>query len=417
MLSLVQDAASRKAATERFISQFARWYSPAMVVLALGVALVPPIFIPGQVFGDWLYRALVLLVISCPCALLVSIPLGYFGGIGGASRRGILVKGANFLDVLANVRTVVFDKTGTITEGKFSVTEINPEENLTAGELLSLAAAAEVHSSHPLAEAIRQANRASGGGSPEQEIEIVEEYQELAGIGIKALVGGKPVLVGNDDILHREGIPHSTCDVPGTVVHVAREGIYLGHLVVEDGLKPGVEKAVIELRRLGISRLVMLSGDQEDVAARVAAEAGLDGFRAGLLPEEKVSALEEIIAAAEGGKVAFVGDGINDAPALARADVGMAMGTFGTDAARETADVVLMRDSISQVAEAVSVGRRTRRIVWQNIIIALGAKLVFILLGIAGSASMWEAVFADVGITVLAVLNASRVMMVRSEDG
>jgi Cd2+/Zn2+-exporting ATPase len=387
------------------------------VGLALVVALLPPLVIPGEIFSEWIYRALVLLVISCPCALLVSIPLGYFGGIGGASRRGILVKGANFLDVLANVRTVVFDKTGTITEGKFKVTLISPEKGFSQTELISLAAAAEVHSSHPVAEAIRLAEREHNVTPKGVPPDIVEDYQELAGFGVKAIVGGQTVLVGNDAILHKEGIPHTNCDVPGTVIHVSREGVYLGYLVVEDQIKLGVTAAVSNLRRLGIDRLVMLSGDQEDVAARVASKAGLDDFRAGLLPEEKVSSLEEIITTVEGGTVAFVGDGINDAPALARADVGIAMGALGTDAARETADVVLMRDSISQVVEAIQVGRRTRRIVWQNIIIALGTKLVFILLGIAGSATMWEAVFADVGITVLAVLNASRVMIVRSRDG
>ncbi|MBN2046048.1 MAG: cadmium-translocating P-type ATPase [Anaerolineales bacterium] len=414
MLALVQNAASRKAATERFITRFARWYSPAMVILALGVALIPPLILPGQAFDQWFYRALVLLVISCPCALLVSIPLGYFGGIGGASRRGILIKGANFLDVLADLRVVVFDKTGTITQGSFRVTEVVPELGIPRGELFTIAATAELYSSHPLAEAIRKAYREEGLGDLVVRPEIVEEYQEDAGFGIKARVNGSAILLGNDAILHREGIPHTTCDVPGTVVHVSRDGSYLGYLVVEDQIKPGVSDAVAALRKLGITRLSMLSGDQEDVASRVAAAAGLDDFRAGLLPEEKVASLEEILSEEGGAKVAFVGDGINDAPALARADVGIAMGALGTDAARETADVVLMRDSIAQIAEAVTIGRRTRRIVWQNIILALGAKFIFILLGIAGSASMWEAVFADVGITVLAVVNASRVMQIRS---
>lgn len=410
MLELVQNAASRKARTERFITRFARWYTPAMVALALGVALIPPLLIPGELFRDWVYRALVLLVISCPCALLISIPLGYFGGIGGASRRGILVKGANYLDVLAKVRTVVFDKTGTITQGRFSVTQIVPGEGISQEEMLTQAALAEIHSGHPLAVAILEAHQQLAGAAQDRSAEIVEEYQEAAGFGVKAQVDGHTILVGNDAILHREGIPHTTCEVPGTVVHVARDGAYLGYLVVEDQLKPEVRQSIVDLRKLGVTRLVMLSGDQEDVAAAVAEAAGLDDFRARLLPEDKVAALEEIIASAGDGKVAFVGDGINDAPALARADVGIAMGALGTDAARETADVVLMRDSIAQVADSIRIGRRTRRIVWQNIILALGAKLVFILLGIAGEASMWEAVFADVGITVLAVLNASRVM-------
>lgn len=384
-----------------------------MVGLALAVALIPPLVIPDQSFREWFYRALVLLVISCPCALLISIPLGYFGGIGGASRRGILVKGANYLDVLANVRTVVFDKTGTITQGQFQVTEIVPEAGISQSDLLAQAAAAEIYSRHPLANAIRKAFQQATGDKIPVGAVIVEDYQEAAGFGVKAQVNGSTILVGNDAILHRDGIPHTTCDVPGTVVHVAQNGSYLGYLVVADQLKPDVTEAISALRQMGISQLMMLSGDQEDVAARVADAAGLDGFMAGLLPEQKVSALEEIIAGTDGGKVAFVGDGINDAPALARADVGIAMGALGTDAARETADVVLMRDSITQVVEAVQVSKRTRRIVRQNIVLALGTKLIFILLGVAGSASMWEAVFADVGITVLAVLNASRVMRVK----
>jgi Cd2+/Zn2+-exporting ATPase len=413
MLSLVQNAASRKAKTERFITRFARWYSPAMVGLALAVALIPPLVIPDQSFREWLYRALVLLVISCPCALLISIPLGYFGGIGGASRRGILVKGANYLDVLADIKTVVFDKTGTITQGKFQVTEIVPEPGFSQADLLAQAATAEVYSRHPLATAIRTAFQQETGEKIPTGAVIVQDYQEAAGFGVKALVNGSTYLVGNDAILHRDGIPHTTCDVPGTVVHVAQDGAYLGYLVVADQLKQDVIEAIRSLRKMGITHLMMLSGDQENVAAHVADAAGLDGFRAGLLPDEKVSALEEIISATDGGKIAFVGDGINDAPALARADVGIAMGALGTDAARETADVVLMRDSIAQLVEAVQVSKRTRRIVWQNIILALGTKLVFILLGVAGSASMWEAVFADVGITFLAVLNASRVMRVQ----
>ena len=284
MLALVQNAASRKARTERFITRFARWYSPAMVALALGVALIPPLVMPGELFRDWLYRALVLLVISCPCALLISIPLGYFGGIGGASRQGILVKGANFLDVLAKVRTVVFDKTGTITQGRFSVTQIVPQDGFQPEELLSQAALAEIHSSHPLAVAIIEAYHQSADGEDERAAEVVEEYQEAAGFGVKARVNGSTILVGNDAILHREGIPHTTCDVPGTVVHVARNGDYLGYLVVEDQLKPDVRQSIAELRKLGITRLAMLSGDQEDVAARVAEAAGLDDFRAELTP-------------------------------------------------------------------------------------------------------------------------------------
>ena len=410
MMELVQNAANRKARTEQFITRFAKVYSPIMVGLAAAVALIPPLVVPGASFQEWLYRALILLVISCPCALVISIPLGYFGGIGGASRKGILVKGANYLDVLANVRTVVFDKTGTLTHGTFKVTEIVPEEGVSELELLSLAAQAESHSTHPLAESIKQAYYDLSGQRREAEVEVLESFEELAGFGIKAKLNGYTILVGNDAILHRENVPHTTCDVPGTVVHVARDGRYQGFLLVSDQIKSEVSDAVARLHAAGVGHVTMLSGDQEDVAARVAESAGLDDYKAGLLPADKVDELEKILARSEEGTVAYVGDGINDAPALARADVGIAMGAFGTDAARETADVVLMTDSITRVADAIELGKRTRRIVWQNIGMALGIKLVFILLGVAGAATMWEAVFADVGVTVLAVLNASRAM-------
>ncbi len=410
MMELVQNAAHRKARTEQFITRFAKVYSPIMVGLAAAVAVIPPLVVPGASFQEWLYRALILLVISCPCALVISIPLGYFGGIGGASRKGILVKGANYLDVLAKVRTVIFDKTGTLTHGTFKVTQITPEEGVSELELLSLAAQAESHSSHPLAESIKQAYHALSGQPSAADVEVLESFEEVAGFGIKAKLNGYTILIGNDAILHRENVLHTTCDVPGTVVHVARNGRYQGFLVVSDQIKAEVSDAVARLHAAGVEHITMLSGDQEDVAARVAESAGLDDYKASLLPAEKVEELEKILARSEEGTVAYVGDGINDAPALARADVGIAMGAFGTDAARETADVVLMTDSISRVADAIELGKRTRRIVWQNIGMALGIKLVFILLGVAGEATMWEAVFADVGVTVLAVLNASRVM-------
>jgi Cd2+/Zn2+-exporting ATPase len=404
MLELVQNAASRKARTERFITRFARVYSPIMVVLALLVMSIPPLFVPGQDFETWLYRALVLLVVSCPCALVISIPLGYFGGIGGASRRGILVKGANFLDILADVRTVVFDKTGTLTKGVFKVTEIVPIDKYSQKELLDYAAQAEVHSKHPVAESIRQAV-GEGNNYP-----ALEEYKEIPGRGLRARSNGKEILVGNDALLHLEEIPHINCDVTGTVVHVAVDGEYAGHILVSDEIKPEAAEMVKRLHHQGVERVVMLSGDQEDVAQRVADQLGLDEYRAGLLPEEKVNALDEFLDGRREGKLAFVGDGINDAPALARADVGIAMGALGCDAAIETADVVLMADSLIKVNQALDQGRRTRAIVWQNILIALVIKLVFIVLGILGIATMWEAVFGDVGVTILAVLNSTRVL-------
>ena len=410
MLDLVQNAANRKAKTERFITKFARVYSPLMVIVALLVAFGPPLIIPGEELQTWVYRALVVLVVSCPCALVISIPLGYFGGIGGASRRGILVKGANFLDVLAEVRTVVFDKTGTLTRGEFRVTEIVPEPELSSEYLLTLAAYAESHSNHPVATSIVQAYRERIGGDLSQDRQVISEYEEVAGYGIRAGVNGDTVVVGNDAFLHRENIPHQICDIPGTVVHIAANQTYLGYIVVSDEIKAEAASAVEELHRIGVRKVVMLSGDQDNVAQYVAETVGLDGYRAGLLPGDKVEALEGFLLSSESSKVAFVGDGINDAPALARADVGMAMGALGADAAKETADVVLMTDSVSRVPEAIKIGRRTRRIVLQNIGIALGIKALFIILGVAGSASMWEAVFADVGVTVLAVLNSTRVL-------
>ena len=410
MLDLVQNAANRKAKTERFITKFARVYSPLMVIVALLVAFGPPLIIPGEELQTWVYRALVVLVVSCPCALVISIPLGYFGGIGGASRRGILVKGANFLDVLAEVRTVVFDKTGTLTRGEFRVTEIVPEPELSSEYLLTLAAYAESHSNHPVATSIVQAYRERIGGDLSQDRQVISEYEEVAGYGIRAGVNGDTVVVGNDAFLHRENIPHQICDIPGTVVHIAANQLYLGYIVVSDEIKAEAASAVEELHRIGVRKVVMLSGDQENVAQYVAETVGLDGYRAGLLPGDKVEALEGFLLSSESSKVAFVGDGINDAPALARADVGMAMGALGADAAKETADVVLMTDSVSRVPEAIKIGRRTRSIVLQNIGIALGIKALFIILGVAGSASMWEAVFADVGVTVLAVFNSTRVL-------
>lgn len=404
LLEVVQNAANRKARTERFITRFARVYSPVMVSIALLVAFVPPLVVPEATFREWIYRALVVLVVSCPCALVISIPLGYFGGIGGASRRGILVKGANFLDVLADVKTVVFDKTGTLTRGTFKVTEIATYNGWTEDELLSRAAQAEASSTHPVAHSIRQAY------GPDRSLKVPESFEEIPGMGIRARMNGSLILVGNDGLMHANGIEHLTCDVPGTVVHVAMDGDYAGYLVVSDEVKPAARDTIEQLHHLGIERTVMLSGDRKDVAAKVADQLGLDGYYAELLPEDKVEVMEAIMAEGREGRLAFVGDGINDAPALSRADVGLAMGALGSDAAIETADVVLMTDSPLKVAEAIRHARRTRRIVWQNILLALGVKALFIGLGVFGVASMWEAVFADVGVTILAVLNATRVL-------
>ena len=403
MLELVQNASARKAKTQRFITRFAKVYSPIMVGIALAVGLIPPLFF-GESLSVWIYRALVILVVSCPCALVISIPLGYFGGIGGASRRGILVKGANFLDVLADVKTVVFDKTGTLTRGVFKVTHIEPFNGWDEKELLRVTAIAESQSNHPVAISIKQAY---GETLPKNGVEYLEEF---AGFGVRARVNGIVVLVGNDTFMHKENITHETCDIQGTVAHVAVDREYAGYLIVSDELKAEAEFGIQNLHQIGVDEVIMLSGDRENVAENVANKLGLDDFYAELLPEDKVTVMEELMNTRDSGKVAFVGEGINDAPALSRADVGIAMGAFGADVAIEIADVVLMTDSPAKVSEAIQIGRRTRKIVWQNIYLALGVKTVFVILGILGVATMWEAVFGDVGVTILAVLNATRVL-------
>ncbi|MGG6241500.1 heavy metal translocating P-type ATPase [Nodosilinea sp. AN01ver1] len=405
ILDLVENASSKKADTEKFITQFARYYTPVVVFLSLAVALLPPLLIPGATRGEWVYRALVLLVISCPCGLVISIPLGYFGGVGGAARRGILVKGSTYLDTLAQVKTVVFDKTGTLTQGNFRVTDIVTHNGLSSAQLLKLAAQAEAQSNHPVAQSIRQAygERIDESG--------IQDYEEIPGHGVRAQVNGRTVLAGSDRLLHREAIPHDVCVVEGTVAHLAVDGEYSGHILIADELKADAVAAIGALHAQGIAT-AMLTGDSQSVADRIARQLGLDQYRAELLPEDKVAALEEFLHRAHqtSDKVAFVGDGINDAPVIARADVGMAMGGLGSDAAIETADVVIMTDAPSKVAEAIQIAHRTRRIVWQNIGFALGVKALFIALGAIGIATLWEAVFADVGVALLAILNAGRVL-------
>lgn len=404
ILDLVQNARSKKAKTEKFMTQFARYYTPAVVLASLAVATIPPLLIPGATVAQWGYRALVLLVISCPCGLVISIPLGYFGGVGGAAKRGILVKGSTFLDAIAQVKTVVFDKTGTLTRGVFQVTQVVPSNNFSEAQLLQLAASAELHSNHPVAQSIREAY-----GKP-IEAEVLS-YEEIAGLGIRVLLKDRLVLAGNDRLLHRENIPHDTCDLPGTVVHLAVDRLYAGYIAIADELKEDAIASISALKNLGVEQVIMLTGDNRDVAAKVAAQLGIDSFHAELLPEEKVDAIEKLLmSSSPGSKVAFVGDGINDAPALARADVGIAMGGLGSDAAIETADIAIMTDGPSKVAEAIAIGQKTRRIVWQNIAFALGVKAAFITLGIFGWATLWAAVFADVGVALLAILNASRVL-------
>ncbi|MEB3356085.1 MAG: heavy metal translocating P-type ATPase [Synechococcales bacterium] len=405
ILELVENASSKKAATEKFITRFARIYTPIVVALSLAIALLPPLLLADATQAEWAYRALVLLVISCPCGLVISIPLGYFGGIGGAARRGILVKGSVFLDALTHVKTVVFDKTGTLTQGRFQVREVIAHNGLSPRQLLELAALAESQSNHPVAQSIRQAY-----GQP-LDASLVQEAEEISGYGMRARVNGQTVLVGSDRLLHRENIPHDGCVVEGTVAHLARDGEYAGRILIGDELKADAADAIRGLHAQGIAT-AMLTGDSQSVADRIAQRLGLDHYRAEMLPEDKVDALEEILHRTHQnkGKVAFVGDGINDAPVIARADVGMAMGGLGSDAAIATADVVIMTDAPAKVVEAIAIARRTLRIVWQNIFLALAVKGVFIALGAIGVATLWEAVFADVGVALLAVFNAGRIL-------
>ena len=414
ILNLVEKAGERKAPTEQFITVFARYYTPIVVVAAVLIAVVPPLLIPGATFNTWLYRALILLVISCPCALVVSIPLGYFGGIGGASRNGILIKGANYLDALGDVHTVVFDKTGTLTKGVFRVTEVAPRNGFTQEEVLTAAAWAEVFSNHPIAHSLREAY------GREIPVDLVHDYQEIPAHGISAVVDGKHVLAGNDRLMHREEIDHEDCEVQGTIVYVAIEREYAGYIVIADEIRDDAKATVENLKALGVQKVVMLTGDDTTVAARVANQLQLDGFRAELLPEDKVTRLEELMAELPNRKqqkLVFVGDGVNDAPVITRADIGVAMGGLGSDAAIEAADVVLMEDAPSKLARAIEIARRTRRIIRQNIYMALAVKAFFLFLGTFGVATIWEAVFADVGVTLLAVFNASRTLRYGSSAG
>ncbi|KWX85541.1 cadmium transporter, partial [Paenibacillus riograndensis] len=382
-------------------------YTPVVVITALLLAVIPPLVLSGATFSDWIYRALVFLVISCPCALVVSIPLGFFGGIGAASKSGILVKGSNFLEALNDVKVVVFDKTGTLTKGEFKVTGTYPSEGFKEDDLLRTAAYAESHSSHPIAESIRAAyGKEIPGGA-------IADYNEISGHGIAVMVEGKAVLAGNARLMAREGIASRTPEQNGTVVHIAIDKQYAGYLVIADEVKEDSLQAVQALGRLGIHRTVMLTGDASPVAEAVGQQLGIEEVHAELLPQHKVEAIEKLEQEkSQREKIIFVGDGINDTPVLARADVGIAMGGLGSDAAIEAADIVIMTDEPSKIATAVSIAKRTRTIVWQNIIFALAVKALFLLLGAFGIATMWEAVFSDVGVTVLAVLNSVRALQV-----
>lgn len=403
ILDLVEHADTGRARTERFITRFARYYTPLVVAAAVLLALVPPL-LGGGTWAEWLNRALLFLVISCPCALVVSVPLTFFAGIGGASRRGILIKGSNVLEELARVRTVVFDKTGTLTQGDFSVVAVHPAQGISTERLLERAALAECDSPHPVAEALRR----KWGGLIDRS--RVKEMENLAGEGVVARIDGTTVYVGNERLMRRAGFDVEPCRRVGTIVHVAGEERYLGHVVVADRVKPQAAEAVDRLEREGIHRLAMLTGDRAEVAAEVARAVGIGEYHAGLLPADKVACMEALRGEGFDGGIAFVGDGINDAPVLRLADVGIAMGGAGSDAAIEAADVVLMDDDPTKVAVAIRSARRTLGIARQNILLAVGIKAAILLLGALGVADMWEAVFADVGVTVLAVLNALRAM-------
>ena len=411
ILELVEEAESHKAPTEKFISRFAAIYTPVVVAIAAIIAIVPPIVMPSPSFvaslSKWVYRALVLLVISCPCALVVSIPLSYFGGIGSAARKKLLIKGANHIDTLAKVDTIVFDKTGTLTEGHFSVLEVVPRNGFSKEQLLIWAAAAESKSMHPIARSICAARSIDAGAiSKEQE---AEDIQELKGFGVIARVGGHEIIVGNDRLLHKEKIAHEDCDVDGTVAYVIVDRSYAGYLIIADAIKQGAAEAIASLKQLGLRKTAMLSGDSESVAKNVAKRLGIDEFYAELLPNQKVERLEKIREDRQkNGSIVFVGDGMNDAPVLIHADLGIAMGGLGSDAAIEAADVVVMDDDIRRIPLALRIAKFTRKIVLQNIVFALSVKGAFIILGSVGVANMWEAVIADVGVSLLAVMNSLR---------
>ena len=416
ILDLVENAASKKAPTEKFITKFAKYYTPAVVFGAFALAIVPvilyhipaftPMFAHEETFSEWIYKALIFLVISCPCALVISIPLGFFGGIGAASKRGILVKGSNYLEGLNNLHTIVWDKTGTLTKGVFRVTKIVTKNNFSRDEILKFAAWAESHSNHPIAQSILEAF------SRRIDERKIESYEEISGYGIKARVEGHYVLVGNDKLLHRENIEHDTCNVEGTVVNVVIDYKYAGYIIISDEIKEDTKIAIQKLKDIGVKRQVMLTGDSQEVAKAVSQKLGLEEYFAELLPQQKVEKIEELIKKKVNNNdlIAFVGDGINDAPVLMRSDIGVAMGALGSDAAIEAADIVLMTDEPSRLHEAIKIAKRTRGIVWQNIGFALGVKGIFLTIGALGMVTMWEAVFADVGVALLAILNSTRVL-------
>ena len=404
ILQLVESASEKKTRMENFITRFARWYTPIVTVTALLLALIPPLFF-GAPAAPWIKRACIFLIVSCPCALVIAVPLGFFGGIGAASKRGVLVKGSNFLETAAELKTLVFDKTGTLTRGEFRVVGIHPAEGCSEEELLAMAAHGESLSSHPIAQSILQAY----GGEIDRA--RLGEMHEAAGHGLEGMLDGRELLLGNEKLLKSKDIDFPAVKEHGTVVYAAHGGSYVGHIIIADVVKPGAAAALRQLREVGIEKLVMLTGDRKDAAEAIAAEVGVDTVYHDLLPADKVEKVEALLAAEKNGeKVGFVGDGINDAPVLMRADVGIAMGSLGSDAAIEAADLVIMDDELSKIADIIRISRKTVRIVRQNVAFALAVKAAVLILGIFGLANMWEAVFGDVGVTVIAVLNAMRAL-------
>lgn len=403
ILDLVENSSAKKAKTENFVTRFARVYTPAVVAGAVLLAFLPPLILRESVM-PWIQRALTFLVVSCPCALVVSVPLSFFGGIGRASREGILIKGANYLEQLAGLSTAVFDKTGTLTEGSFTVTGVHPADGVDADELSGIAAVAEGFSSHPIAKALRRACHEKYGS------ETAYDVNERAGEGIEATVCGKHVWVGNDKLMKTAGMTAAAQTEVGTVIHVTADGKYLGYIVIADKPKADSKSALAKLKELGVKKTVMLTGDRRAVAESIGKELGVDEIKSELMPADKVSAVEELLADSSASPLAFCGDGINDAPVLSRADIGIAMGALGSDAAIEAADIVLMDDKLTDLARAVEISRKTMRIVWENIILALAVKAIVLVLGATGHAGMWLAVFADVGVLVIAILNAMRTL-------
>ena len=409
ILELVESASEKKAQTENFITRFARYYTPIVTIGALVLAVLPPLLF-GQSWSDWIERGLTFLVVSCPCALVISVPLSFFGGIGGASRLGILVKGGNYLEALSHTETVVFDKTGTLTNGSFNVVAVHPDAaaEVDPDLILSIAAHAEAYSDHPIAVSVKEAF------TGEIDQSRIADVREEGGHGVRAVVDERVVLVGNDKLMREEGIAYHDCELTGTILHVSIDGKYAGHIIIADVVKDDAAECIRRLHAAGVRKTVMLTGDRAEVAKAVAEKLGLDEYHGKLLPEDKVNQVERLLGeTSEKGKLAFVGDGINDAPVLTRADIGIAMGAMGSDAAIEAADIVLMDDKPSKIASAIRIARKTMRIVWQNIVFALGVKFAVLVLAAVGLATMWLAVFADVGVAILAILNAMRCMRVK----